>query len=440
MKHRAAQALAAVALPAVAFLIGCSSMGIFTKATPVAKPAQDAEAYYQWLMGCLDSLERDLPQIVASAETAARKYVDNEKCVISSIGEKGFQMEALGRSGGLMRFLGPTDNGVLLFVPRDDHLQEDLALAAQYRAKNCLVIAVARRSVLQAAHEAGAQFDSEIDNHAAEHGGLFLSPDAAWRVPTDPTANAAALWVWTGEFVAACTRLGKMPPIYLGFAVPGGFDRAKKIGQIKFHLEPPIPMKPCVAGAEFLRELRKDLAALHAKEMRKIRAVADLAAKTRDIGRTTYIFAHGHAFMAQIGCAHDPGYFTQINADWFRVKEGIKIEPGDFVFCLGFNVVLRGKQFNDFDQTARRAGARLAWSITSYIKDEVKAIPRGEILIDQHWAFGDAVVTVPGYDVKMLPTSGVLAEAVLWMVNAELFNTLRMKPREGHATALAARP
>lgn len=27
-----------------------------------------------------------------------------------------------------------------------------------------------------------------------------------WVVPTDPPANLTALWVWTGEFIGACTR------------------------------------------------------------------------------------------------------------------------------------------------------------------------------------------------------------------------------------------
>ena len=49
------------------------------------------------------------------------------------------------------------------------------------------------------------------------------------------------------------------------------------------------------------------------------------------------------------------------------------------------------------------------------------AILTDEVYIDQHWAFGDAVVEVPGYDVKILPTSGVISEAVLWMVCAEAF-------------------
>ena len=32
--------------------------------------------------------------------------------------------------------------------------------------------------------------------------------------PVDTVANIIELWTWTGEFVAACIRLGRMPVLY----------------------------------------------------------------------------------------------------------------------------------------------------------------------------------------------------------------------------------
>ncbi|HOI56323.1 MAG TPA: hypothetical protein PLP01_13830, partial [Phycisphaerae bacterium] len=52
------------------------------------------------------------------------------------------------------------------------------------------------------------------------------------------------------------------------------------------------------------------------------------------------------------------------------------------------------------------------------------AVPAGEVLVRQHWALGDAAVTVPGYDVRVLPPSGVVAAAVLWMVESEMLALL----------------
>jgi len=41
---------------------------------------------------------------------------------------------------------------------------------------------------------------------------------------------------------------------------------------------------------------------------------------------------------------------------------------------------------------------------------------------------GDAVVEVPGYDIEILPTSGVIAESILRMVEAEMVRITRGKP------------
>jgi uncharacterized phosphosugar-binding protein len=41
-------------------------------------------------------------------------------------------------------------------------------------------------------------------------------------------------------------------------------------------------------------------------------------------------------------------------------------------------------------------------------------------MIDQQWHLGDAVVSCPGHDVPILPTSGVMAEAVLWSVVSDI--------------------
>jgi len=301
------------------------------------------------------------------------------------------------------------------------------------------VIAIARSQVLERASQrleadGEARFDSTADNHAAEHGGLFRPLPAQpqskavaedqWLVPTDPTANVAAAWVWVGEFVAACTRLGKMPPMYQGYAVPGAKERTVRIGRVKFHSQAPQPVPPGRVGREFLLAVRKDMAAVHAAELGNIRRAAEMVLEARDVGKRSWVFAHNHALVRQLPCAHDPGYFPQLNGDWFSVREGVELAPGDFVLCVGFSSLYRGEKFGFFAERARELGVRLAWSITDYNQEEVLAIQPGELFINQHWGYGDAVAPIPGYDVKILPTSGVIAQAVLWMASAEVHNIL----------------
>lgn len=414
-----------LAAAAACFLAGCgTTAGIRSGAQRNANTG--ADAYYEWLLTCLDGFEEDLPLITESAEAAARLYV-LENYDIKSRGEMSLICETQGRSGGLMRInlspRNPRGLAVVLFGVREKHLEEDLAEMAKFKKRGNLVIALGREEVLR-----DAPCDWQINYRAAEHGGLLPSGDGRWVVPTSPAANIAVAWTWMGEFVAACTRLGKMPTMFQGFAVPGGKDRARKLGYrgpvMKFHDGVPPKVKPGRLGRTFIRELRKDLKKVRKYEMADIRAAAALAAKARRNGRNLYVFLHGHAVLRQMGCAYDPGYFLQINKNWTRVEDGFRFEPGDFILCIGFDNLFRGASYDGFAQKAREAGVTLVWSITTYKKAEVDAVAPGELLIDQHWDFGDAVVPVPGYDIKILPTSGVIAEAILWMINAELHTIL----------------
>jgi len=73
----------------------------------------------------------------------------------------------------------------------------------------------------------------------------------------------------------------------------------------------------------------------------------------------------------------------------------------------------------------RARGGRLVWSLTDQYPQEIAALPKEEIVILQHWHYSDAVVDIPGYDVRMLPASEVVSEAIYWMVNAKLHALLQ---------------
>jgi hypothetical protein len=216
--------------------------------------------------------------------------------------------------------------------------------------------------------------------------------------------------------------------------VPGAAGRAEKFkdpkaGFIKFHAETPQKVAPGVLGRQFLAGVRKSLSAVHEQDMGNIKAVAKLAADALKAGRKAHIFAHGHAIRSHIGLPHDPGFFHQVNSDLFDLKKEPGISPGDFVFCLGYDRVFEGWYFEDATTRMRKAGATLAWSMTDYNNKldaniGPVALPKGEIVVGQHWELGDCSATVPGYDVKILPPSGVVSEAILYMTEAEMLKIL----------------
>ena len=74
---------------------------------------------------------------------------------------------------------------------------------------------------------------------------------------------------------------------------------------------------------------------------------------------------------------------------------------------------------------ARRAGIR---SVTVYtggpllLGEGTPVAPEPElsdVYIDPHWRHGDAALTVPGYDVPILPPSGIVMVTCYWMIIGE---------------------
>lgn len=64
------------------------------------------KAYYQWLRSCLRGIRRDVPQITASAESAAARFVSDDY-KIGAWGDAAFVSEFTGRAGGLMPVNNP---------------------------------------------------------------------------------------------------------------------------------------------------------------------------------------------------------------------------------------------------------------------------------------------------------------------------------------------
>jgi uncharacterized phosphosugar-binding protein len=173
-------------------------------------------------------------------------------------------------------------------------------------------------------------------------------------------------------------------------------------------------------GGQFLREAGRSLQALHDSEMPHIRQAAAQAMAARSSGGKLWVYLQGHTMLHLMGYPGDPRWFEAIHRDWAAMRKDVTIGKGDFILCVGYDQVFDGKGFADFAQRARAAGATLAWSFTDYRLEQVQAVPAGEVLINQHWAKGDAVAEIPNYDIKCLPASGVIGEGVLWMVHAEM--------------------
>jgi len=417
----------------LSILFLCLALSVQAADANTQRALPGIDSYYEWIQSCLKASEADLPAISASAEAAAKFYLQ-DNCKIIASGDFGVVGEAVGRSGGMMRFrwgspikdyVKDQPPRVVLLALREDHYEEYLAQAREKLSNDVsFVVLLGPRKLLDRAKADGFPMAVAIDNHAAAEEGLFSLGDGKFVVPTSPVASLMTLWVWTAEFVAACTREGKMPVMYQSYAIPGAKERAEQLKGLRFEEATPTSIQAGVLGRAFLQAARADLETFYQHEKNNLAAVAVKAFETEKAGYGVYAFLHGHAIvMQQLSFPNSPNFFTQLNQGWFEQRKDVTLANGDFVFCVGYSVRFHDNEYKQWDERARQSGATLAWSFTDYERNEVEAVKAaGELWVNQHWDYGDAVVEVPGLDFKLFPTSGLISQAVLRLVESGIFS------------------
>jgi len=193
----------------------------------------------------------------------------------------------------------------------------------------------------------------------------------------------------------------------------------------------------CMPGIEgdlaraFLTELGTSLAGIRASEFAKIFETARRATLARRAGGKLYAFLHGHAILDRMGCPHDPHYFSQYNRASFDPRPGVDAPAGDLILFIGHAGLPIGDGFEKhaYPDAWRKTGATITWSFgrinDATFHEDAARIRTDEISIDQHMYEGDGSVDLPGYPIRVFPTSGVTSETVLWMVNAEVHRLVK---------------
>jgi len=363
-------------------LIVCATCGFHS-----VLAADSAEASYlsrlQEALGCATS---NMPATTQSAEQAAGDFLAGGNLWAAGR-QADFISEACGRAGGLMAIapLGkrsPTNRNVVLFAVPGRLAESDSNTIEPWQKKGARVVA----------------FHSQA--------GLFAN-----RFPLDTVANVGDLWIWTGEFVAACTRLGKMPVLYQSYGLPGGSERGKKYQGKRFHDDLTIqPIGPGMLGREYLSQIKRMLAGIQKTQMPQIVQAARWWQQASS--NSTTILVTGHMFPRH---AQDPrtipcGRFVLAPAweDKALLDAG---HPPELVLYLGYQFGPR--KLVDW---ASASGVKLAYATVQPVQPPQ---PASSILyVDPGWPLTDACVRVPGYDVPILPASGVLQAALYWALAA----------------------
>ena len=351
-------------------------------------------SYLQRVENALALCRSDIPAMQPVADAAAQHLADGGK--FWATGQASMVSELSGRAGGLMTLKGlgdksPEPNDVVLYTPEPDVPMPD----ALRESEACVILF------------GGCEQHPDrpcFSNHADEAG---ISPTLA---------NAIPGWVFTAELVAALTRLGKMPVMYESIGAYGGYARIRQYenGAIAWHDQHDVDaIPPGVLGNRFIDKVSALLRRIEAEERADIDRAGRWAAEAHAQGKRLVMYSMGHLFPDEVAKTDIGALF---HSGVWNAGFGHHVPPDD-TFAEGELIVHIGYQHPPLRllRRARPAGARVAYLSVRNHRDYVN--DPGVIWIDPMWPWPDAVVQLEGYDIPILPASGIVNGAVAWEIH-----------------------
>ena len=373
-----------------------------------------AERYFDLVDQGLAYSRSQMPVIIASAREAAAKLIAGGK-IYTAETQAGFQAEAGGRAGGMM-FLksleigdtGTAAKGDIILFGVQGQISADAGNAIRkWRAKGVYVVAFTFKT-----DSTDRKFlpDMLIDNGGTP--GLSVkTAKGEKRCPVDTLVNVINLWVWTGELTSACTRAGVMPILYQSYGIEGGRERAMKYVGKTFHNDITVkPIAPGILGNAFLDSIKAYLLSFRNSRMDKL---TEAAKWWRNAGpqKSSALFI-GHMFPTLF---QDSRALQIIGMESYRGFKQIKtkFKASDFVFFCGY-------QYPP-EELIKDAVSREYKLFYLTVRSPEPAEPNKNVIyINPGWPMADGCVNVPGYDVPILPASGVVNSAIYWALLAEV--------------------
>ena len=256
--------------------------------------------------------------------------------------------------------------------------------------------------------------DVFVDSGYSEIDHAIALADGSTTGKMNHIVNALAGWVFTAELVAALTREGHMPTMWMSYALPEGREWGDRyLGKKKFHDDFDIaPIEAGVLSREYLDAIRKLIRRFRDTALDEVADAADLIVADRLADLPVVSATSGHMPWVYVGKYRDGEWITPIDLHHtvdYQVKTYNEKAPvGSLVVRLGYYGlhrdamdIFRAKEQRVILITADRPG------------DEWQPPDDVLVTIDMGYAFGDAEVAIDGYPIKLFPPSGVM-QVVAW--------------------------
>jgi uncharacterized phosphosugar-binding protein len=381
---------------------GCVLLACSLQAWAQETATPSAAAYAEEVQEGMSAIVPLLPEYVTRAEEVARYMVAGGTLWLA--GDHGFVFEGLNRAGGLMasKQLKPADElkpgDIMLYGLLQAATPEDVE--ALQNGMDAGVLCLAFGPV-------------QPENHEVRYLRVPVAPaDDPDKLPVVSPVQATVLWTFSAELVSALTRIGKMPPMWQSVMVEGGRERNAE--HLKLTWEPgvPEPVAPILLGRTYLARMSNFLQRLRATQLDKFVAAGALAADATAAGHVAWYACLGHMLPDMPGQIGDPGILTTLSVRKPE-KLGEFVNAGDVIMYVGYY-----EPYGPWVEQAHALGAKIV-TVVSGTPERSAEDMGADINISGCWPFGDATIEVPGYDISVLPPSGVIQSAAYWMLVAE---------------------
>jgi hypothetical protein len=350
--------------------------------------ARDAAAddYIGRLQNTIIQSRASLPTLTQSAERAAGEFLSGGNLWVAGR-QADFIAEACQRAGGLMAVAPlaqhvPARHDVILYAVPGSIDDNDRRFFEDCREKGATVVSFCFPA------------------------GLFQN-----AFPVDTVMNVVELWTWTAEFVAACTRMGRMPVLYQSYGLPGGRERAKKYQGKRFHDDLSIwPIAAGILANEYIDQLRHMLARIQETEIPRM----DCAAGWWHNAKSATALVTGHMYPAHGQDSRTIHVCDFVPVPAWENKSLLGADSPEFVLYLGY-------QFAPQKLLAEAIAKGVKLVYTDVQPGQPPEPSENIVYIAAAWPLADGCVTVPGYDIPILPASGVVQAAIYWTIASKAF-------------------
>ncbi|HDY65424.1 MAG TPA: hypothetical protein ENH84_04220 [Phycisphaerae bacterium] len=378
--------------------------------TPAAKVTED-------ICISLDSVEKSIPEISKAAELIAERWIDGGTLCVD--GTKEWATEIYYRAGGLahLKFLPQypdvekyNQKSIVLagYLPGGDKSDTKWAKRIRVALKKGMLV------VLIAPGDPGALNTKTLSKSERENL-VRLWPQGS--TPDIEAASLATSWALVGEIVSACTRRGKMPTMLKSVLFEGARDRNGAIHGMPFHKKTSVsPIKPGVLGKAYIQSARRWVTDFTARNSGKIEQIASHISAQKKAGKAVVAVTTGHIWM-------DPPWLVSVKG----VKELHKassetisreLTGGGTLMIIGYRELFYGQRQTDVPEAVRKAGG---WIVGFATHPEVPDdLADRSVLMSTGWPDSDAIVEIPGYDIHVLPITGLAQIAIYRMISESL--------------------